>query len=199
MMTATQELPRMLNRILTATLLTCGLAVPSASAKCFQNQPLPLSMPAVTPAQPALPGASAMIAPSRIPQAEAATSSTSSASIVGLWNLTVTSGGQVVDVGFDMWHSDGTEVLNDYTNPIEGNVCLGVWKQTGPRTYKLTHPSWYFDGAGNLLGTVVIHETVVLNGDGNSYTGSSTEDVYDVYGNFQGALTGELSATRIKP
>ena len=53
--------------------------------------------------------------------------------IVGLWKVTFTSGGQVTDVGFDAWHSDGTETLND-VSPISHNVCLGVWKQTGPRS-----------------------------------------------------------------
>ncbi|HUK23566.1 MAG TPA: hypothetical protein VLV49_03220 [Terriglobales bacterium] len=123
--------------------------------------------------------------------------SRSYSSIVGLWNVTFLSGGQVVDVAFDAWHADGIEILNDYTNPINGNVCLGVWAQTGSRSYKLKHPSWYFDGSGNLLGTVVIRETVRLSSDGNSYTGTYTYDIYDVSGNFQEELTGQIKATRI--
>jgi len=120
-------------------------------------------------------------------------------SIVGLWNVTFSSGGEVVDVAFDAWHSDGTEILNDFTDPIEGNVCLGVWEQSGPLTYKLKHPSWSFDMNGTLLGTVVIHEVVRLSPDGNSYTGNYKYDIYDTSGAFQEEFTGTIYATRIKP
>src|ERR1700730_2855801 len=34
-------------------------------------------------------------------------------SIVGLWHVLFVSGGQPFDEGFDIWHSDGTEILND--------------------------------------------------------------------------------------
>jgi hypothetical protein len=120
-------------------------------------------------------------------------------SIVGLWNVTFSSGGQVVDVAYDAWQSDGTEILNDYTNPIEGNVCLGVYEQSGPLTYKLKHPSWSFDANGTLQGTVVIHEIVTLTPDGNSYYGNYKYDIYDTAGVFLEELTGTIKATRIKP
>jgi len=75
------------------------------------------------------------------------------ASIVGLWQVTYSSGGTVTDMAFEVFHSDGTEMLNDITPPAEGNVCLGVWTQTGSTTFKLTHPSWTFDANGNLTAT----------------------------------------------
>ena len=103
------------------------------------------------------------------------------------------------DVAFDAWHSDGTEILNDYTNPIEGNVCLGVWQQTGIRTYKLKHPSWSFDSNGNLQGTVIIGEKITVSPDGKSYSGSYTYSIYDTSGNFLEQFTGQIKATRIKP
>src|SRR5690349_9731514 len=50
--------------------------------------------------------------------------------ITGLWQVTlVAADGTVVDVGFDAWHADGTETLND-ASPVSHNVCLGVWQQT---------------------------------------------------------------------
>ena len=185
---STPQLSRPLTRIILFSLLTCGSVVTPAFAKCFQDLPQSLATPAVS--------AAAIRFQNPIVESGAPDNS---ASIVGLWKLTVTSGGQTVDVGFDAWHSDGTEILNDYTNPIEGNVCLGVWKQVGPRTYKLKHPSWFFDTTGTLLGTVVIRETVHLSADGNSYAGTYTYDIYDVSGAFVEELTGELSATRIRP
>jgi hypothetical protein len=137
------------------------------------------------------------------PQADANTpqqlvsAAAKSTSIVGLWNVTFLSGGQVVDVAFDAWHGDQTEILNDYTDPIEGNVCLGVWVESGDHTYKLKHPSWIFDSNGNLLGTEMLHETVKLNGNGQTYTGVYRLDIYDVSGNFVEEFTGLLKAARI--
>ena len=179
-------------RIFITAFLSFGLAVPFASARCLNNGFTGTKLLPMIQAAPTL--------EDRLEsQAIRPESSAAPATIVGLWNLTFTSGGQVVDVAFDAWHSDGTEVLNDYTNPIEGNVCLGVWEQSGTRTYKLKHPSWSFDSTGTLLGTVVIGENVTLSADGNIFSGSYTYDVYDVAGNFQIEYKGQVKATRIKP
>jgi len=179
-------------QILASAFLAFGIAAPSASAKCYSKQ---IVAPVITPAMAAANNAAV--------QADTSLQSTlqnvGPVSIVGLWNVTFSSGGQVVDVAFDAWHSDGTEILNDYTNPIEGNVCLGVWQQTGIRTYKLKHPSWSFDSNGNLQGTVIIGEKITVSPDGNSYSGSYTYSIYDTSGNFLEQFTGQIKATRIKP
>ena len=178
--------------ILVAAFLSFGMAIPSASAKCFKDFSQVLKAPVVSAAVGA-------------PSSQLATNNNNISyalavnGIVGLWNVTFTSGGQTVDVAFDAWHSDGTEILNDYTNPIEGNVCLGVWTQTGARTFKLKHPSWAFDNTGLLVGIVVIRETVTLSPDTNSYKGTYAYDIYDTTGAFVTELTGTLAATRIKP
>jgi hypothetical protein len=187
-----QPKPRLLamaKQLLLTAFLTFGMAVPWASANCLGKGLTQPQLAKNMPAMSALPG-----------HADATDVETTSAvSIVGLWNLKFIYKGDVVDVAFDAWHSDGTEVLNDYTDPVEGNVCLGVWEQTGPSTYKLKHPSWYFDEKGVLQGTVVIYETVTLSNDGNSFSGSYTDDIYDVNNNLLEQLSGPLKATRIKP
>ena len=119
-------------------------------------------------------------------------------SIVGLWYITFYSGPYVVDQGFDVWHSDGTEVLNDFTDPIEDNVCLGVWSQSG-QTIKLKHPSWTFDTTGTLTGTALIGETITLDAGGNSFSGSYTINLYDTAGNPTGKYQGVVKATRVMP
>jgi hypothetical protein len=85
-------------------------------------------------------------------------------------------GGQVVDEGFDARHSDGTETLNDTPLPATGNLCLGVWTQTGHNTFKLKHPSWIYDPGTStqLIGQAIIRETA-------------------------DHIEGEVKATRIKP
>ena len=129
--------------------------------------------------------------------AATAESKSGSHSFVGLWDAKVVVDGQVIDEGFDAFHSDGTEILVDQSNPITDNVCLGIWEQTGPLTVKLKHPSWYFDTNGNLLGVVIIHETLTLDHDCDSYHGSSSEDVYDIQGNKIGTYEAQITAKRI--
>jgi hypothetical protein len=119
------------------------------------------------------------------------------ASIVGLWRTTFTSGGQVVDEGFDLWNSDGTEVLNDDPAPATGNVCLGVYVRSSRATYKLKHPSWTFDNAGNVNGTAIIREQVTVAAGGNSYAGTYTIDIYDLSNNLLAHFAGPIAAQRI--
>jgi hypothetical protein len=172
-----------------ATLLAfCPALLPVASAQCggVALSPRLQTIPSVpeVPSAPAITNRTSPSAPASV-------------SIVGLWKINFLAAGEIVDVAFDAWHSDGTELLNDYTNPIESNVCLGVWQQTSAGTYKLKHPSWYFDTSGNLLGTVIIHETISLSADGNTFSGPAVEDVYDTSGNLLEVLTARVKATRI--
>jgi hypothetical protein len=123
------------------------------------------------------------------------------ASIVGFWHVLFISGGQTFDEGYDQWHNDGTEILNDNAPPQPANgagtICLGVYKKTGPRTFKLKHPFWSFDATGTLVGTGVILEVVTLDQSGNRYTGSFEFITYDLKGNVTSDTTGELKAERI--
>ncbi len=186
---STSQLSRAFNRILFPALLLSGSIVPQASAKCFLN----------LASSPATPHATTAAVPSSHAAVQSAAPATVPVSIVGMWKVSFTFGGQVFDEAFEVWHSDGTEILNDYTDPVEGNVCLGVWRQTGPRTYKLKHPAWLFDATGTLIGSAVMHATVQLSEEGNSYQGSYTYDIYDVSGAFVEELAAQLNANRIKP
>ncbi len=68
----------------------------------------------------------------------------SSAGIVGLWRFTFVSDGSAypgpvpygatVDFGTVIWHGDGTEIMFSGSRPpSSGDVCMGVWQQTGNR------------------------------------------------------------------
>lgn len=134
-------------------------------------------------------------------QSASATSNSSpkAQAFVGLWDIKLYSQGQLFDEGFDTFHSDGTELLITEDNPITENVCPGVWEQTGPATINVTHPSWYFDTNGNLLGRVIIYETLSLDCD-DTFHGTSSEDVYDLQGNKIAHYSGvEITGSRIKP
>jgi hypothetical protein len=70
-------------------------------------------------------------------------------SIVGLWTVTFNSNGQVFDQGYDQWHSDGTEILNDTAPPQPANgagtICLILSGrlQEDRATILQTRPSWF--------------------------------------------------------
>ncbi len=120
------------------------------------------------------------------------------ASPVGFWYVRFLAGGQLVDDGFDIWTSDGTEILNDSVAPASGAVCLGVWTKVDSKTYTLKHPTWIFDDAGvNLVAVGIIREQVQLDQGGNTFTGTLTLDVYDLAGNHLDHETGSVTGTRI--
>ena len=66
--------------------------------------------------------------------------------IVGGWEMTLSVGGTIVDYIFEQFHSDGTEIENDITDVLSGNVCMGVWEKLHDGTYGVTHPSFNFYG-----------------------------------------------------
>jgi hypothetical protein len=177
--------------ILTLTILAC-CAVLSAPASASCNHPPNPKLPV------ALPELHWLKTQTLMQQLPPSATEDTGASIVGLWHVRFLSGGLLYDEGFDQWHSDGSEILNDNgVPPAQGNVCLGVWKEVGPRTFKLKHPAWNWDANGNLIGTLIIHETVTLDADGDSYQGTFTFDFYDLKGNLTSEVKGDLNAKRI--
>jgi hypothetical protein len=120
------------------------------------------------------------------------------ASVEGLWQVTYSSSGAVVDMAFEVFHSDGTEMLNDITPPAEGNVCLGVWVQMDAKTYRLNHPSWTFDANGNLTGTAIFDVTIIM-GSADTFSGTYSLTYYDTHGTKGMVYTGTLAATRVLP
>jgi len=136
-----------------------------------------------------------------------------SSAITGLWKFVFTAKGDTgtgapahalplpdgtpVDAGFVTWHDDGTELMNSGRAPASGSFCMGVWKQVGPRTYRLNHwalswipdyqpgvtDSWSqlpggTDEAFHAFGPTNIQETVTLQGHNNAYQGTFTLTQY---------------------
>lgn len=106
-------------------------------------------------------------------------------SIVGLWHVTflVGNGPDVWDEGFEQWHSDGTEITIDVAvPPAAGNICLGVWEKTGPRSVKLHHVGWNWDTSVNpaaLAGVFVLDMVATLGKSGDTFSGKYVTDSYD--------------------
>jgi hypothetical protein len=120
-------------------------------------------------------------------------------SIVGLWHVKYTSDGVPFYESFDEWHSDGTEFEDADLPAVTGNVCVGTWKQIGPRSVRLYHIGWNYDSNGNPNGTFTLLETNTLGHNGETYAGTFDYKVYDVSGNevIGQEVKGTQAATRI--
>lgn len=118
-------------------------------------------------------------------------------SIVGLWYVRFIVGDQTIQEAYQIWNAGGTEVHNPNVDPRSGNLCLGAWKHTGLRTYKLAHRVWSYDTNGNFMGTVHLSETLTVGKHGNTHSGSFTLDIYDPSGNFQAEVAGRVTGERI--
>jgi hypothetical protein len=136
----------------------------------------------------------------------------SAASIVGLWRFQFSPelGG---DFGTVLWHEDGTEIMiSAARDPAAGDVCMGVWKQTGPYTYELNHIAMGHDGppggppSPTFTNTVHLHEFIKLAHSGNSYTGTihavisaaNPAHPFDE-SNVIAQANGTIKATRVEP
>jgi hypothetical protein len=127
-------------------------------------------------------------------------------SIVGTWKehwisegSTGIPDGTEVDAGYASWHSDGTEInVSGMRAPLTGDVCLGVWIKTGPRTYQLNHFGISYDPTGAILvGPARIQQWLTLDPNGNATSGKFTIDQYDEAGNLLAHVQGKVIGTRV--
>jgi hypothetical protein len=105
---------------------------------------------------------------------------TGSSAIVGLWFTVFKVGDAVWNRGFQQYHAGGTELSVDSSvPPVLGNVCIGVWKMTGPHTFKLRHVTWNWNPDGSPAGTFLLITTVRLNPHSDTYEGTFESDSFD--------------------
>jgi len=119
-------------------------------------------------------------------------------SIVGLWYIQFSIGGQPIQEAFQTWNLGGTEVHNPNVDPRTNNICLGTWIRTATGANKLAHRVWSYDANGNFQGTMHLSETVYLTHNGNAQKGSFTLDIYDPSGVFVTEITGDVTGQRIR-
>ncbi len=182
-----------------AAILTTLFCAAPAQASCASNA---AALKAGAAAAAARTNPFAMPSPAAVRSATTfanADATTAEVPITGYWYTRFTAGGQLIDDGFDIWLSDGTEILNDTTAPSSGAVCLGVWTKTAPYTYTLKHPTWLFDSTGvNLVGIGLILEKITVNSTGDTYTGTSELYSFDLSGNLLQHLAVEVTGQRIQ-
>ena len=77
---------------------------------------------------------------------------------------------------------------------------MGVWKQTGPQSYMLSHFALSYDPAsGDLNGYVTITENVTVDSTGNKYSGNFSLQVDFPAGNPVSSVSGVVLGERIVP
>ena len=126
--------------------------------------------------------------------------------IVGLWHVVYTEsdGATVFNQTFKMWHADGIEFENAILPPVVGDICYGVWKQTGSRSVKLHHigvmwgPDPKTPGNFVVAGTFTIDETNTVSEDGKSYSGKFTFSQFGPDGTAGPVITGTTAAKRVR-
>jgi hypothetical protein len=131
-------------------------------------------------------------------------------SIVGMWHAILrkdNADGPVYDEVLEQFHSDGTElIISNGLPPALGNVCIGVWKRIGARTYRLRHMTWNWtqdDGGfgvpGALAGHFELEMTLRLDSRGNRFSGTWKAENFDTAGNHLPDLdaAGVVNATRL--
>ncbi|HTV09616.1 MAG TPA: hypothetical protein VMD97_11280 [Candidatus Aquilonibacter sp.] len=142
------------------------------------------------------------------------------APIIGMWHVKLVAqtisyfnGGQQLpfpvgaefDAGYQQWHNDGTEMLNSGGRPPQiSSFCMGVWEQTGPRTFKLNHFAISWTPGMERVGPTSIVEVVTVSPNGESFTGQFTiTDYLETDGSSsssilkQDVVTGPITGTRI--
>jgi hypothetical protein len=125
------------------------------------------------------------------------------ATIVGLWHVIYTNSADdsTFNDTFDTWHDDGTEFETAFLPPAGGDVCVGVWKQTGPRSVTLHHVGWLFDAstpAATATNYFTLDEMVSVSPNGLAYSGNFTFKVWNLNGSPTPVeVTGTIAATRI--
>ena len=108
--------------------------------------------------------------------------------------------GTQVDNAMSHWHVDGTEVTVSSRPPQTGDVCLGVWREVGPRHYELNHFGISFDPStdpNTPQGFANIRQNIFLNPDGRTFKGRFVFDQYDATGGLLFEIKGNLIGTRI--
>lgn len=170
----------------------CPGLVARASAACFAS---PSEKPFAAP-RALFSAAAAVARPDDRDHAfaEGFGASGQSASLVGLWNseFLLGDGPARYDQTFQIIHADGTEMMvSNGLPPSLGNVCVGIWKQVAPRTFKFKHMTWNWDGSGGFAGTFLMTVTVRLDRRGGSYAGTWSADSFDTSGELIPGLHAE--------
>ena len=67
----------------------------------------------------------------------------------------------------------------------------------GHNTYKLKHPAFLWDANGVWIGYRILRQTITLAPDGNSFTGTWSNDRTDINGNILVHIDADIAGARV--
>jgi hypothetical protein len=178
------------------TLRTAGIIVIMAGLSAAASAQCGSSITAMVAAARLRPQPSILLSSIPKPTAIMADSGTLP-SIIGFWHTRFLVEGNQIQEAYQIYNFGGTEVHNPNVDPSSGNVCLGAWEETSPRTYRLTHRVWLYDPAGNFHGTGHLSEVLVLGNRGRTHSGTFSLKIFDPFGNQVDEVDGTVSAERV--
>jgi hypothetical protein len=116
--------------------------------------------------------------------------------IVGLWHENYVSDFGPPFETYTQWHSDGLEI--ETPNFLNG-VCMGTFKQTHGRTFKLFHVGWTPGGIPPAPTSVrfELRELNTVSRDRNTFDGTYDQKFFDATGNLVAEDSGTIHATRL--
>jgi hypothetical protein len=104
---------------------------------------------------------------------------------------------------FKTWHADGTEFENAFLSPTGGNICFGVWKDSGDGRAKLHHIGLMLAPDGSISNIFTVDETDAVASNDKTYRGNFTMQLWPPFFDLVGVgkpvqvIKGTTAATRI--
>ena len=100
--------------------------------------------------------------------------------IVGGWELTLSLGGTITDYIFEQFHSDGTEIENDITDVLSGNVCMGVWEKLRDGVWVHRNPLFILAVMAVLVGVQLLATGIIAELIIRTYYESQGKRAYSI-------------------
>lgn len=116
--------------------------------------------------------------------------------IVGLWHEFYTSDFGPPFETYSQWHGDGLEI--ETPNFINA-VCMGTWKQSGARAFKLFHVGWTPGGIPPAPTSVrfELRQLNTVSIDGSTFDGTYDQKFFDAAGTLVFEDSGRIHGTRL--
>jgi len=116
---------------------------------------------------------------------EAHASDASALALTGTWIGTVTFAGAAPFITLSTFNADGTLTETDQSErqlPLLGSPSHGVWVLRASNTYRIKFIKLLFAPDGTPAGEAVVHGTLTLSADANSFSLSGVNDSFDAQG-----------------
>lgn len=116
-------------------------------------------------------------------------------SLIGAWNCRDVPAAGPPRVFLSIYSADGSFMLVP-SNPLR-SIAVGAWTRIADRQFAVTDRRYRYDEELRLDSTGKVSATVTLDEAGDSFTGRSVTEFYDLEGNIVSTGGGAFTGTRI--